>query len=481
LLTLGFVSAVLAGTAFAQPTTRDHREPAPDSRRRPPPPAPTAAGPTEAPPTPREEHQAARAGFVWIPGKWDWKGRWDWTAGHWERERAGKQWRAGHWDKNGASWSWSEGEWIAAGAAIPPPDGDHHDGDHHDGDHHDGDHHDGDHHDGDHHDGNMPPPPNDHHPHQAPPPPRGETPSMKAGFIWVPGRWDWKNDQWAWADGHWERERAGKKWRPAQWQNQSNTWVLVDGDWIDASAPMPPDGAVMQPPPMPGNTGIVPPHHWKIDRPTVSSYWPDKGKAGSRVVVHGRNFSQETRVMWGPDEVRAAKVQDDRIEFRVPDSATSATIILKNGGRDLIVGNFEVANYDADADARRIETERQAAAQAAWTASQSRMAKDAAARQAALDQHWNELDGNREQRRQQRVQEIRAKWQAAFLGDPDTQDELTMHAERVAELTRAKDVAGVTNNQKLGIRIDIALAKENDRHDQRMASLQTGFSAKGGH
>ncbi|MEO8844591.1 MAG: IPT/TIG domain-containing protein [Kofleriaceae bacterium] len=415
-------------------------------RRRPPPPNPTTTGPTEAPPTPREEHQAARSGFVWIPGKWDWKGKWEWTAGHWERERANKQWRGGHWDKSGASWSWTEGDWIDGGAAMPPPS-------------------------------------NDHHPHQAPPPPRSETPSMKAGFSWIPGRWDWKNDQWAWVDGHWERERAGKKWRPAEWQNQSSTWVLVDGDWIDASAPMPPPGAGMQPPPpMPGNTGIVPPHHWRVERPTVSSYWPAKGKAGSRVVIRGRNFSQETRVMWGPDEVRAAKVRDDEIEFRVPDNATTATILLKGErGRDLIVGNFEVANYDAAAEARRIEAERQAAAQAAWTASQAKMAKDSAARQAALDHRWNELDSSREHRRGQRVQEIRAKWQAAFLGDPDTQDELTMHAERVAQLTRAKDVAGVTNNQKLGIRIDVALAKENDRHDQRMAALQTAFSTKGGH
>ena len=467
LLSLGFVSAVLAGTAFAQPATRDHRDPAPEMRRRPPP--TNDAGPTEAPPTPREERQAARAGFVWIPGKWDWRGKWDWTAGHWERERAGKQWRTGHWDKNGASWAWTDGVWIDASAAPPPPGHDH------DRDHdHDGDR--------DHDHGSMPPPPNDHHPHQAPPPPRNETPAMKAGFAWVPGRWDWKNDQWAWVDGHWERERAGKKWRPAQWQNQSDTWVLVDGDWIDASAPMPPDGTGMPPLPPNGNPGIVPPHHWKLDRPTVSSYWPDKGKAGARVTVRGRNFSQDTRVMWGPDEVRAAKVRDDEIEFRVPDNAQSATILLKGpGGRDLIVGNFEVANYDADADAKRIEAERQAAAQAAWTASQAKMAHDAAARQADMDRRWNELEGNREQRRQQRVQEIRAKWQAAFLGDADTQDELTLHAERVAHLTRAKDVASLNNNQKLAIRIDIAFAKENDRHDRRMASLQSAFSAKGGH
>ena len=78
LLSIGFVSAVLAGTAFAQPETRDHRPP---SERRVPPPPGNSVGPTEAPPTPREEHQAARAGFVWIGGKWDWHGRWEWDRG----------------------------------------------------------------------------------------------------------------------------------------------------------------------------------------------------------------------------------------------------------------------------------------------------------------------------------------------------------------------------------------------------------------
>ena len=469
LLSFVITSAAFIGLAHAQPAVRDHRTPPPapppqhdhdhDMRR----PPPVANGPTEAPPSPREEHQAARAGFIWISGRWDWKaGKWDWVAGHWERERAGKQWRAGHWDRSGTAWVWTEGTWLDAGAAVPPPppppNGN---------------------------TGVVPPPPNDHHPHQPPPPPRNESASAKAGFIWVPGRWDWRNDQWAWVDGHWERERAGKKWRPARWENQSNTWVLIDGDWIDTSAqiPPPPPSNLPPPPPPNGNTGIVPPHHWTIERPTVSSYWPDKGKAGQRVVIRGRNFAPDTRVMWGPDEVRAARVSNDRIELAVPANAVSATIILKGGGRgrDLIVGNFEVANFDYEAEQRRIDAEREAAAKAAWAAQQAKYAKDAAARQAALEARWQEMEANREQRREQRIQEIRAKWQAAFLNDPDTQSELTLHAERVADLTRAKDVASVKGNQALGVRIDVALSREGDRHDQRMASLQTAFSTRGGH
>ncbi|MEO6772218.1 MAG: IPT/TIG domain-containing protein [Kofleriaceae bacterium] len=444
LLSFVLASAASAGIAYAQPAVRDHRAPPPpppahhDDRR----PPPMANGPTEAPPAPREERQAARAGFAWIAGRWEWKGKWEWTAGHWERERAGKQWHSGHWDHNGTSWSWSEGSWMDGGGAVPPP--------------------------------------NDHHPHQAPPPPRAEAAMVKAGFVWLPGRWDWKNDQWAWLDGHWERERAGKKWRAPQWQNQSNSWVLVEGEWIDASAPVPTDN--MTPPPPDGHHEMEHEHHhWKIERPTVSSYWPDKGKAGSRVIVRGRNFDPDTKVMFGPEEVRAARVKDDMIEFQIPPNATTSTILLKTHGRDLIVGNYEVANFDAEAEARRIEAERQVAARSAWAAQQSKYAKDEAARRAAYDHRWQEMDADRDQRRDQRVDEIRKKWQAAFLGDPDTQDELTLHAQRVADLTRAKDVASVSNNQKLGVRIDVALAKENDRHERRMSALQTAFSSRGGH
>jgi hypothetical protein len=54
--------------------------------------APAPAGydrPRDAPPSPREEKIAARAGFVWISGRWDWKaGKWEWLADT-TNERAG--------------------------------------------------------------------------------------------------------------------------------------------------------------------------------------------------------------------------------------------------------------------------------------------------------------------------------------------------------------------------------------------------------
>ncbi len=422
--TLFVLASVLgARQLHAQPHHLDH--PVVVERR--------SAGPNEPPPPVREERQAARAGFEWIPGRWDWKGKWEWVAGRWEPERKGQRWNPGRWDHNGKDWSWVEGGYVAGGATPPSADG---------------------------------------RPHEAPPTPREEREAARAGFVFLPGRWDWKAGKWEWMPGRFEKEHPGKQWRAAHWEQRDGAYALVEGDWVDAGAAVPP------PPPPPQD--MPPPHKWHLDRPTVSSYWPQKGKAGQRVVIHGRNFPADAIVMWGPDQISAAKVRDDEIVFDVPAGARSATILIKRGGRDLIVGNFEVANYDADAEAKRIEAERIAAAQASWNASQARFAKDQAARQAALDTEIAQREANREQRRAARAAEIRAKWQAAFLADADTQSELTLHAERVAELTRAKDVAGVTANAKLGVRIDVATARENDRHDQRMTALQTAFAARGG-
>src|SRR3569623_1446386 len=126
-------------------------------------------------------------------------------------------------------------------------------------------------------------------PTEAPPPPQAENPEpTRAGFVWVAGSWDWKGYKYEWAPGHWERERAGKHWRDTHWDQRDGKWVRTEGGWDDSA------GA---PPPPPGNTGIVPPdmreHHrtdWKLARPTVSSYWPAKGKAGTEVVIHGVDF-----------------------------------------------------------------------------------------------------------------------------------------------------------------------------------------------
>lgn len=210
----GLAAATLlctAGSSFAQ--VRDHRQPAPPP---PPPDSPAVTvevdvGPREAPPAPREErHEAHRAGFVWIAGRWDWlrrERRWEWIPGHWERERRGHHWRDARWERRGDQWVLVDGGWIRA----------------------------------------------ELRPNDAPPPPREERFQPRPGFVWVRGRWDWRDGQWVWLDGHWERERARQRWIDGRWEQRGNEWVYVEGSW-GAPPEFPP---LDQPPP--------PPRHDRVD------------------------------------------------------------------------------------------------------------------------------------------------------------------------------------------------------------------------
>jgi hypothetical protein len=508
LLALGLIGGLLAGAprASAQPDVRDHHPPGPPpsadhDRRRPAP----HGDPTEAPPSPREERQAARAGFTWIPGRWDWRGgKWEWIDGKWEKERAGKRWNPGHWDKQGDHWMYTEGAWIDLGDTGGP--------------------------------------------REAPPPPREERQGPRAGFTWVTGRWDWRNGKWEWQAGRWEKERPGKRWNTGRWDKQGDRYVWVEGDWVDAG-PLPPGDRPRQPPPPPrderpapragytyihgrwdwrggkwdwiegrwekerpgqqwrearwelrdgtyalvdgewvnvGPPGSTPPpgdrpyerRVWRLERPTVSSYWPVKGKPGSRIVIRGRNFPASTAVMWGDQQLNGAKVTPTEIVVAVPANASNGTLLLRTdrSPRALIVGNFEVVDgYDAAAEAARVAEEARKRAEAQWIERQRQLAKDRAARQAAYDQRWRELAETRESRRLARLTELRAQWEAAFLADPSTQDELTLHAQRSAELDRAKEVAELSENGKLVVRIGVAQSREDDRHRDRMQALHDSF------
>ena len=66
------------------------------------------------PPPPRHEVvPAPRAGYVWAPGYWDWRGhRHVWVNGHWERERHGYVYHAPRWEQNGDHWRYHRGSWA---------------------------------------------------------------------------------------------------------------------------------------------------------------------------------------------------------------------------------------------------------------------------------------------------------------------------------------------------------------------------------
>lgn len=192
------------------------------------------------PPPPRVETYDARAGFVFVKGRWNWQnGNWVWVAGHWERERSGYAWSDGRWERRGNRWEWIEGSWTVSSSGPPPvaqggvtvtsgnPGG----GEWHSTSTTTETHSESQ--------GGVTVTSTSTYPTGAPPPIRVENSGTRAGFVWVGGRWDWQRGQWAWVDGHWERERANQVWVTGRWELQGNRWTWIEGRWeARAAAPV---------------------------------------------------------------------------------------------------------------------------------------------------------------------------------------------------------------------------------------------------
>ena len=67
-----------------------------------------------APPPPRMERvPPPRAGQVWAPGHWDWRGnRHVWVGGHWIRARRGQRWEQDRWIERNGHWEMERGHWA---------------------------------------------------------------------------------------------------------------------------------------------------------------------------------------------------------------------------------------------------------------------------------------------------------------------------------------------------------------------------------
>lgn len=64
------------------------------------------------PPVRVEEVPAPRAGYVWAPGFWEWRGgRHVWIGGHWIVERRGYHWVPDRWNQVGPHWHHERGHW----------------------------------------------------------------------------------------------------------------------------------------------------------------------------------------------------------------------------------------------------------------------------------------------------------------------------------------------------------------------------------
>ncbi|MFC3461365.1 MULTISPECIES: hypothetical protein [Massilia] len=67
----------------------------------------------KAPPAPRHEVvPAARRGFEWVPGYWNWTGhRYTWVKGHYEKVRPGYVYQRAEWRRDRNGWYLEQGGW----------------------------------------------------------------------------------------------------------------------------------------------------------------------------------------------------------------------------------------------------------------------------------------------------------------------------------------------------------------------------------
>ena len=70
----------------------------------------------ENPPPPQSEAMPAAPGaltlWLWIPGSYDWRGQWVWSAGRWApRPHPHAIWVAGQWDHRKSGYVWVSGHW----------------------------------------------------------------------------------------------------------------------------------------------------------------------------------------------------------------------------------------------------------------------------------------------------------------------------------------------------------------------------------
>ena len=138
-----------------------------------------------APPALRVERHDNRRGYAWVDGSWNWDGYdWQWSGGRYERERRGHRWRP-------VSWEQRNGEYVSVGGGWAVME-----------------------------------------PTVAPPQIREERWSNRPGQLFVRGHYDWREGEWVWVAGHYERERAGYRYAEPRYEQRNGVYISVGGSWV---------------------------------------------------------------------------------------------------------------------------------------------------------------------------------------------------------------------------------------------------------
>jgi hypothetical protein len=56
-------------------------------------------------------------------------------------------------------------------------------------------------------------------------------PAPRAGYVWQPGFWEWRDGRHHWHKGYWMKERRGYYWHPSRWEQRDGRWYFERGRW----------------------------------------------------------------------------------------------------------------------------------------------------------------------------------------------------------------------------------------------------------
>jgi hypothetical protein len=67
----------------------------------------------------------------------------------------------------------------------------------------------------------------------APPAPRHEVvPAARAGYVWAPGHYEYRGNNYTWVGGQWYTARNGYEYREPRWVQRGNgEWYMAGGNW----------------------------------------------------------------------------------------------------------------------------------------------------------------------------------------------------------------------------------------------------------
>lgn len=151
-----------------------------------------------APPPPIQEERPAEVpegnNMQWVDGYWMWEAdRKDfiWISGMYREVPPGRTWVSGSWQPFGEKYQWVRGYWSAAGTARQAF---------------------------------LPPPP-------APLQVEPTLPAPNENSFWMPGQWNYQDDQYAWQDGYWTPQYQDWIWQPSCYVETPRGHVYVSGYW----------------------------------------------------------------------------------------------------------------------------------------------------------------------------------------------------------------------------------------------------------